>query len=185
MRVVAATLILLGASVGSAQPGALMDREAGVQALDQAGRCARPAAICFAAGARTTVAVETQGTEEKATTTPTRFARAASMAASGAAVASADRNGEWTVDLAAALKRPAWGGNALFMLFDLDDKDALANRQFTALYQTNIKAGPALGARLTLTPDEGFRAGHTYRLRVVQLISGKEILLTEGDFTLL
>ena len=42
-----------------------------------------------------------------------------------------------------------------------------------------------LAARLTLQPSEGFHAGHTYRLRVVQLVGGKEVLLAEGDVTLL
>ena len=53
-----------------------------------------------------------------------------------------------------------------------------------ALALETIKAGNKLAARVTLAPDEGFRAGHTYRIRVVQLINGKELILTEGDVAL-
>ena len=66
-----------------------------------------------------------------------------------------------------------------------DDPEALSARQFTALYQTAVKSSRSLSARLSLTGEEGFRAGRTYRVRVVQLVGGKEVLLAEGDVTLL
>ena len=34
-----------------------------------------------------------------------------------------------------------------------------------------------VAARVSLSPEDGFRAGHTYRIRIVQLINGKEIVL--------
>jgi hypothetical protein len=112
-----------------------------------------------------------------------RFARAASLAARDTATRATD--GNWTVDLCSTLKRAAVAGNTIFMFFDLDDPESLPNRQFTALYQANLKAQKTLAARLTLQPSEGFRAGHTYRLRIVQLLGGKELPLAEGDVTLL
>src|SRR5262249_2641277 len=108
-----------------------------------------------------------------------RFQRAA------AAEGSSAPSGPWAVTLSANLKKPAWNGNALFIFFDLDDPSALENRQFTAMYQAAVKAGPRLGVKVAVSPDEGFRAGHTYRLRIVQLINGKEILLCEGDLSLI
>ena len=72
---------------------------------------------------------------------------------------------------------PAWTGNALFLFFDLEDPESIENRQFTALYQAPVKAGAKVAARVSLSPEDGFRAGHTYRIRVVQLINGKEIVL--------
>ena len=42
-----------------------------------------------------------------------------------------------------------------------------------------------LAARVSLSPDDGFRAGHTYRIRIVQLINGREIVLAESDVSLL
>jgi hypothetical protein len=149
--------------------------------------CVKAGAICFAAGARDTIAVEPQAVaaapSQKLAAPVPRYARAASLAAREASAHASD--GNWTVDFASTLKRPSWAGNAIFMLFDLDDKEALVNRQFTALYQATLKVSSTLAARLTFQPSEGFRAGHTYRLRVVQLVGGKEVLLAEGDVTLL
>jgi hypothetical protein len=152
--------------------------------------CSKAGAVCFFAAARTTIAVESGAL---ATAPPTagkkvapvvpRFARAASLA--GTHITGPAASGSWAFELATTLKRSAYAGNVVFLLFDADDPEALEARQFTALYQASVKAGNKLAARLTLSPDEGFRAGHTYRLRVVQLISDKEILLAEGDVTLL
>ena len=152
--------------------------------------CVKPGSLCFTAGARTTIAVESQvaaaPTEngKPASAPAPRFARVSSLAAREGS-APGGNEGPWTVDFTSTLKRPSWAGNALFMLFDLDDPEALPNRQFTALYQQSLKAQKTLAAKLSLTPDEGFRAGHTYRLRIVQLVGGKEIVLAEGDVTLL
>lgn len=113
-----------------------------------------------------------------------RFSRAASLASSDGAPTPAE-SAPWTIELSGTLKRPAWAGNALFLLFDLEDPQSVENRQFTALYQAPLKPSARLGARLSLSPEEGFRAGHTYRLRIVQLINGREIVLGEGDLSLL
>ena len=91
----------------------------------------------------------------------------------------------WTLEVTGTLKRPAWAGNALFLFFDLEDPDAIENRQFTALYQAPLKAGPKVAARVSLPPEDGSRPGHTYRIRIVQLINGKEIVLAESDVSLL
>jgi hypothetical protein len=39
--------------------------------------------------------------------------------------------------------------------------------------------------KLVLHSQDGFRAGHTYRLRVVQIVAGKEIELSSGEIGLL
>jgi len=169
------------------EPLALLDAPA------EGTTCVKAGAICFGAGARDTIGVEAQVASAPKAGVPVvpRFARAASLAArdgsvhDGGARNDSARDGNWTVALASTLKRPALAGNAVFMFFDLDDSEALPNRQFTALYQTSVKAGKTLAVRATLQPSEGFRAGHTYRLRVVQLVAGKELLLAEGDVTLL
>lgn len=91
----------------------------------------------------------------------------------------------WTVQVNARLRRPAWAGNSLFVLSDAEDPEqAGASGTVTALYQAPIAAGERLIAKLRLTPDDGFRPGHTYRLRVVQLIDGVEIELAAGEFRL-
>ncbi|MFO0577028.1 MAG: hypothetical protein U1A78_23740 [Polyangia bacterium] len=91
----------------------------------------------------------------------------------------------WTVQVNARLHRPAWAGNSLFILSDAEDPEqAGASGLVTALYQAPIAAGERLIAKLRLTPDDGFRPGHTYKLRVVQLIEGVEIELAAGELRL-
>ena len=184
---------MLTATSAYAGPGDLVPRGPDevdpLVVLDDTRGCARPGTLCFAAGARTTIAVESQvaaaAPAGRLAMVPVvaRFARAASLAARDGGTRA--EGGAWTLDVASTFKRTALAGNAMFMLFDLDDPEALPNRQFTALYQHEIKARQALSVRLTLGPDDGFRAGHTYRLRIVQLVGGREIPLAEGDVTLL
>ncbi len=172
------------------EPGSGEPLELIAQVADHA--CNKPGALCWFAGSRTTIAVESGAIASAPAPAPSRkalaqlvprFARAASLAGTG--ITGPAASGSWSLELATTLKRSAYAGNVVFLLFDADDPEALAARQFTALYQANAKAGNRLAARLSLSPDEGFRAGHTYRLRIVQLISEKEILLAEGDVTLL
>lgn len=189
-------IVLALAGSAAASPGDLPDPVLGddspLTVLDPAAAqpCALKTGLCVVPGARSTIAVEsapvaaagTPATGKAAPVVP-RFSRAASVAAAGATTPTETQ--AWTLELSGTLKRPAWAGNALFLFFDMDDPEALPNRQFTALYQANIKAGNKLAARVTLSPDDGFRAGHTYRIRIVQLINGKEIVLQESDVSLL
>ncbi len=101
-----------------------------------------------------------------------------------------DRSGEsdlsmpWVIDVGASLHRSALAGNTLFILYDMEDPQAVSKHQVTALWQAPINGGNQLAARLTLTPDDGFHADHNYRLRVVQLVGGKEVLLSDGTIRL-
>jgi hypothetical protein len=185
---VAGLLGMLGGSAHAA-PGELMAHAAGeiepLQILDPPpiGRsCGKPGLMCWFAGARTTIAVESAAVasasasgKDVAVPVAPRFARASQP----------KTDGVWTLDLQATLKRPSWAGNLVFLLYDAEDSEALEARQFTALYQASVKTSKLLSARLSLSNEEGFRAGHTYRVRIVQLINGREILLAEGDVTLL
>jgi hypothetical protein len=142
--------------------------------------CEARSGVCLLPGARSTSAAESAAVaaaspHRKTATAPTvisRFARATPQ-------------GSWSVEVDALLKRAAVAGNALFILFDTEDAHAVENHEYTAMYQTSIRAGRTLAARLTFHPDEGFRAGHNYRLRVVQLLGGKEVVLAEVDVGLL
>lgn len=150
--------------------------------------CASKGGMCLTAGMHTIAAgsaeVATASTPGgKAAPVVPRFARADAAATADGSGGSAG-NAAWTVELAGMLKRPSWSGNALFVFFDLEDPNAIENHEYTALYQAPLKAAKNLAARLALSPEEGFRAGHTYRLRIVQLINNKEMLLSESDLAL-
>lgn len=160
--------------------------------------CPQKPGLCIFAGARSTITVSSSAAtaaagpadkQSKSAIVVPRFSRAASVAASEgtttAAATTPPENSPWTLEVTGTLKHTAWAGNALFIFFDLEDPDSVENRQFTALYQAPIKAGPKVAARVSLSPDDGFRPGHTYRIRIVQLIGGKEIVLGESDVSLL
>jgi len=138
--------------------------------------CESRSGVCLIAGARSTSAAESQpvaaASPKKTPQMIQRFARA-------------QPKGAWSVEVDAVLKRAAVAGNALFILFDTEDPQAVENHEYTAMYQTSIRAGRTLAARLTFHPDEGFRAGHNYKLRVVQLLGGKEVMLAEVEMGLL
>jgi hypothetical protein len=191
-----AIALLLG-SPALAGPGDLeMDRSDAVsevpitvQDASKAAACTVKAGLCLTPGART-VAVASEplvaatGKGKPAAPVVPRFSRAAPVA-SGSAAATADESAPWSLELTANLKRTSLKGNALFIFFDLEDPNAIEEHTYTALYQLPIKAGSKLAAQMALTPSEGFRAGHTYRLRILQLVGGKEVVLAEGDVSLL
>jgi hypothetical protein len=164
-------------------PGELIlhaGREEPLELVDKSAHsCAKPGTLCWWPAGGTTIAVESQAVasapaSKNAVPIAPRFARAASKEVTS-----------WSLELATTLKRPVLAGNVVFLFFDADDHEAMAAQQFTALYQANAKAGKTLNARLELHPDEGFHAGRTYRLRIVQLVGGHELVLAEGDVTLL
>jgi hypothetical protein len=158
-----------------------------LKVLDSGRPCAQKNGVCFFPASRSTLAVESQevasvvGAGRPMVGVVPRFARSVPAKRGQPA----EETGPWSLELSASLRKPALKGNAIFLFFDLEDRHAVEERTTTALYQTQIKAGRSLSANIELLPREGFRAGHTYRLRIVQLVGGKEILLTESDFALL
>ena len=148
-----------------------------VEEASKAATCPTKNGLCFKPGAATTVLAT------EAAKVP-RFSRAALVAAPGSKTATSTSLA-WTIELAAQLKRAALTGNTLFVFFDLADPNSVKNQESTALFQAPVKAGKALAVRLNLTGEDGFRAGHTYRVRIAQLINGHEVVLSEGDFSLL
>jgi hypothetical protein len=148
--------------------------------------CARGERLCFApAGPSTTwapsSATAVAGRAAGVDTSPS-FARAA--AGGGRAAASLGDDVPWTIDLVGELRHAALAGNALFIVYDARDEKALADNEVTALWQARIRAGASVAARLTLVPEDGFRSGHTYRVRIAQLVGGKQIVLGEGSLHL-
>jgi len=94
-----------------------------------------------------------------------------------------DGKAKWTIELNATPRR-SWTGNAIFLVFDAADPSNVTEGNYAAMFQAPIKAGKPLSARMVLDSEEGFRPDHAYKIRVVQIISGKETLLAEGDVAL-
>lgn len=92
----------------------------------------------------------------------------------------ADEAAPWTITINASLRQRALAGNAVFLVFDGDDAKAVAAREVLGAWQATIPAGDRAAARLTLSPADGFRAGRNYRIRIVQIVNGKELILADG-----
>jgi hypothetical protein len=171
---VAAALAAGAAWAGPGEMDSANEPALWVQDASKAAGCS--AKMCFKAGAATTVQAEGKGSVP-------RFSRAALVAAGGKATGSTSL--AWNIELSAQLKRAALGGNTLFVFFDMADPNSIKHNESTALFQAPVKGGKSLAVRLNLTGEDGFRAGHTYRVRIAQLIGGHEVVLSEGDFSLL
>ena len=198
MKVLYTTLFTLMLSLGAAHgevravPGEAGDTPR-LQILDSGpARCAVRSELCLTAGAPTT-AVAPAAPAAAAAAAPAspaaevpRFVRL--MGASGAPVQRGSSEADdlpWTLELHATLRQNALAGNALFLVVDAEDPKALAEHEVTALWQAPIRAGSSVAARLQLTPEDGFRAQHTYRILVIQIINGAQRILAEGDVRLL
>lgn len=166
-------LLLAMGGTAAAEPGDLEDTH--LYILPRVGApCAAPGSICFTAGADSTVKVESAPVTALRRGVPVvpRFKRGQPKA---------DSSVPWTLGLSATLEHPALKGNTLFLVYDREDPHAIANREVTVLFQARVRAGRSLAARLALSPDDGVYPDHTYRIRIVQLVGGKEVLLAEGD----
>jgi len=132
--------------------------------------------LCFATGS---AATRTVGAEYGGDVVPnfTRIVTPANRTASGAA----DDSVPWTIEVSAALRQRALTGNALFIVYDMEDHKAIARNEVTALWQDNVRAGTNISARLVFSPDDGFHAGHTYRINVAQILNGRQVILASGD----
>lgn len=150
----------------------------GVEILEQMeDSCPQRGGLCVAAGAPSTQVVTAAGGHGASTT---RFSRVGTSNRKG----NVDDSVPWTLTVNATLKQPALKGNAQFFIFDMEDPRALADKQVTAMWQTRVHAGNQLSARLTLSPEDGFHADHTYRVRVCQILNHREVTLAEGDVRL-
>jgi hypothetical protein len=163
---------------------------AGVEILDvPTAPCPQRGRLCFTAALPATVAAASEAVAElgshAAAAAPPLFARASSLTVPRPTKSPyGDELGAWTVELSGLLRQPALSGNALFLVYDAENAKALAAHEVTAMWQTAIHSGPRVAARLTLSPDDGFRPAHTYRVRVAQIISGREVVLAESDLRL-
>lgn len=94
------------------------------------------------------------------------------------------KKGDWVVDVYGNFKKPALAGNAQFIFVDAIDAKTAKTRDPVGVYQSPVKAGGTVSARVRLSTEEGFRAGRPYKALIAQIIAGKEVILAEGDFQL-
>jgi hypothetical protein len=149
--------------------------------------CPMKYGICLTAGALATVdaAAATESVSlHPVAASPPRFTRLAALAPHGSGD-HVDDSVPWIVLMNASLRHPALAGNAIFLIYDSDNPKALSEHEVTAAWQVRVPAGDRISARLTLSPLGGFRPGHSYHIRVAQIIRGREVVLADGSIRLL
>lgn len=185
-----ATLFLATAATGVASADASRRSDQGDEAVTilagpTRGRyCPVPGMLCAFPGARRTVN-SVLPIASRSHVPPMAFARAQPTASrQTTAPYPVSDSVPWTIEVVAELKHPAQAGNALFLLYDASDPEAVRNHEVTAIHQAHIPAGDLLSARLSASIIDGVAPGRTYLLRVVQIIHGREVLLVEGEIFL-
>jgi hypothetical protein len=147
----------------------------------QAQDCSHPGSICFSPGGSAT----SQGYEMREGVAPiTVLARGAQVAAVGAMQKVAPSQ-SWQVQMVASFARRSSGTVPLLIaVMDGEDPEALERHEAVVIWDVTMKAGSTLGMRFLLSPEQGLRPSHDYRLRVVQADRKAERILAEGAFRL-
>ena len=175
MKTILTTLCMLLLSVGAhAAPGDGGDQpRLEVLGIPQS-ECPNHGGLCLSPGADSTLA------DAPASAVPAFSRVIARQPAERHGIGYIDDLPPWTLEINASLGRRALAGNAIFLIYDGENRKAQLTHEVTAAWQERVPAGDRLAARLTLSPEDGFRPNHTYLIRIVQLIHGKELLLSEG-----
>jgi hypothetical protein len=141
--------------------------------------CARAGHLCFSPGGSAT----SEGVELRAGAAPvTVLARGAQVAAVGALhAAAADQ--PWQVEMVATFARRS-AGPLVVAVMDDEDPEALANHLAVVVWDVDRISTRNLGLRFLLTPDQGFRPSHSYRVRILESKDKTEKLLAEGELHL-
>jgi len=91
----------------------------------------------------------------------------------------------WRLDLLINFAPRNLRGAVILIAYDADDAQAIANRETTRLWNMTLDPFAHVAVRLTLDPNgSGFRRGHTYLLRAVQLLGSREKILAHGTVRL-
>ncbi len=91
----------------------------------------------------------------------------------------------WTLDLVMGFAPRNLRGTVVLLVYDLADEAAIRNRETVHLWTLELDPFAHLAARLVLNPQGvGFRRGHSYLLRAVQLLGSRERILAQGKVRL-
>ena len=142
--------------------------------------CARVGTVClFGNGGGTIAGVDVDPTVGIVTT----LAGGTQVAALG----HTDRIPEsdaWNVEMVARFKTKPSSEPIIVAVLDYLDPEGMARKEATAVWQIGGSPIKDIGLRLVLAAEDGFKAHHTYLVRMVQGIGASEKILAEGNFLL-
>jgi hypothetical protein len=98
----------------------------------------------------------------------------------GSELARSAKDGPWTMSYVAVFKRPAAKGPMTVKFVDKQDQRSLVDESSSA----NPSATLVYHGNCELDPDLGFNKGHTYVVKVGQIIKGKFQPYASGEVTL-
>jgi hypothetical protein len=90
----------------------------------------------------------------------------------------------WHVEMIARFRKRTTAEPIIVAILDYTDPEGMARKEATAVWQIDSSPVKDLGMRLVLLAEDGFRARHTYLVRMVQGIGADEKVLAEGNFLL-
>jgi hypothetical protein len=87
----------------------------------------------------------------------------------------------WQAQMVAHFSRRSVKGTIIVTVYDMEDPGAVSRHEVTALWSVDAVSLKELALLVPLDREAGFRSGHTYRVRVVQLLRHREVVLAQGD----
>ena len=137
-------------------------------------------AVClFASGGGTIAGVDVNPTVGIVTT----LARGTQVATLGK-TDSVPESDTWHLEMIARLRARTTTEPIIVAVLDYTDPDGMARKEATAVWQIDSAPVKDLGMRFVFAAEDGFKAKHTYQVRVVQGLGANEKLLAEGNFLL-
>jgi hypothetical protein len=100
-------------------------------------------------------------------------------------VRTTDTQAPWVLDADGHLKAEARPGSAEVVVFDLsNDPHAVENHTAMSIFPIELPAGANAITRLVLSPNDGYAAGRTYDVQIVQRLSGAHRVVGRGTIVL-
>lgn len=91
------------------------------------------------------------------------------------------KDGQWTINFVAYLKKPAGAEEVEVVFYDTAEKSREPTNAFPIQTKANAKI---LVSSVAVSADQNFKAGHTYNILVTRLIGGSEDVYAKSQVTL-
>lgn len=90
------------------------------------------------------------------------------------------KDGPWSLRYLAVFKKPSVKGPMTIQFFDKSEPGTIVEQDSPS----NDEAGFVFQSSYELSPDSGFNKGHTYLIKVGQILKGKFVSYATGELTL-
>jgi hypothetical protein len=151
-----------------------------VPSAKQERACSRKASVCFSPGDSNISETTEIGSGARPLAVLARDAKSKPVETAYGAVS----DQPWQVQMVANLKSRPTKAPIEVDIQDADTPPSMENMFSRVVWEVDMKPANHLGMRFALSPDEGFTASHSYRLRVLQRQGKTSKLLAQGELHL-